>query len=163
MYAELTRKCKKCGVIKAMTEFHKNGYRRKDGTSGLRHDCKSCSHKIHDAYVTNNRSKINADRRDAYHNLLTGVKAKITESGLRMRYNLTMEQYNKLLLRQDNKCAICKSDQNNMPRKFDVDHCHKSGKIRGLLCIRCNRGIGLLKDDPKILRSALRYLAKSKN
>lgn len=69
-------------------------------------------------------------------------------------YNITQEEYVKLVEKQKNKCLVCKEVQ----KQFHIDHCHKTGKIRGLLCGKCNRGIGMLKEDPKILLSAINYL-----
>ena len=77
---------------------------------------------------------------------------------------VTEEDFNILLKQQENKCAICKKDhdtyrsntQNN--RRFAVDHDHKTGKIRGLLCDKCNRGIGYFKDSEQLLLNAIKYL-----
>ena len=74
---------------------------------------------------------------------------------------ITIEEYNILLKKQKGKCAICKIDKDPIGRKFAVDHQHKSGKIRGLLCGNCNRGIGLLQDDPKIILQAFKYVEKN--
>lgn len=71
-------------------------------------------------------------------------------------YGIAVEVYDILYRRQQGKCAICL----NPPKKHRlcVDHCHKTGKIRGLLCRRCNAGLGLLQDSKKIIRRALKYL-----
>lgn len=85
----------------------------------------------------------------------------------RMRYNsfgITRDEYNLMLSEQDNKCSICeidmdeyvKTSQNN--KVFSVDHCHTTGKIRGLLCCKCNRGLGYFKDNPDFLIRASNYL-----
>lgn len=162
MYAELTRRCIFCDVIKPIEEFHRNGARRKDGTSGPRTDCKACSTEVHRRYVEKNKDRINEKRRKNYQNLLTGIKLKVSRAGVRTRYNLSDDQYRKMLQRQKGRCAICHVSQDAARRRFDVDHCHKTGIIRGLLCIRCNRGIGLLRDDFTIIKRAMRYLKKSK-
>lgn len=73
---------------------------------------------------------------------------------LRVRYGLSYEDYEELLVKQDGKCAIC-----NRIRKLHVDHCHDTGRVRGLLCNNCNCGIGNLQDDPKIIKKALEYLS----
>lgn len=79
------------------------------------------------------------------------------------RYGLTKEQYLEMLAAQGGGCAICGSTNgsNKNPKVLCVDHCHDSGKVRGLLCDACNRGIGCLKDDPGIVRKALLYLEAS--
>lgn len=74
------------------------------------------------------------------------------------RYRISQEAYCLLLESQDGECAICRT-------KIDldscrIDHCHETGEVRGLLCVSCNTGIGLLKDSPEVLMSAARYLQK---
>ena len=83
------------------------------------------------------------------------------------RYNITPEQYDEMLIIQDNKCAICgqtESATHNTSKKVQrlaVDHCHKTGKVRGILCQDCNRGLGKFKDDIGRLENAIKYLQKS--
>ncbi len=73
-------------------------------------------------------------------------------------YGLSELHYMMLKEAQDNCCAIC---NRSLPHnKEDVDHDHKTGKVRGLLCHNCNIGIGLFQDDPKILDKAAAYLRK---
>ena len=57
-------------------------------------------------------------------------------------------------------CMICGITEEELGRSLDVDHCHSSGKVRGLLCRNCNSGIGMLKDDVEIIKSAMKYLEK---
>lgn len=76
-------------------------------------------------------------------------------------YGLDLKDYEKMLKAQNYKCAICGSPPpNNRKTRLAIDHCHTSGKVRGLLCDRCNRSIGLLKDDVSVLESAIKYLTK---
>lgn len=83
---------------------------------------------------------------------------------IKHKYGLTIGDFMKMAERQAFRCAIClrpESDmikQRNVRRMLSVDHDHKTGKPRGLLCRNCNQGIGHLKDDPYIVASALRYL-----
>ena len=75
-------------------------------------------------------------------------------------YNLTESDYEKLLVIQNGVCAICrKSDPTG--QRLAVDHCHATNKIRGLLCCKCNRGIGFFDDEPMRIRAAADYLEKS--
>lgn len=55
-------------------------------------------------------------------------------------------------------CDICGRAENGQWESLNIDHCHKSGNFRGMLCSKCNKGIGLLRDDPEILRKAIIYL-----
>lgn len=81
---------------------------------------------------------------------------------LRQTYGITFEEVNILLLKQENKCAICKIDLNTLPpREINIDHCHKTGKVRGILCSQCNTGIGSLKDDIILLKASINYLEEN--
>lgn len=70
-------------------------------------------------------------------------------------YGITPEQYTAMAEAQSGRCAICSIKPN---RELDIDHCHKTGKVRGLLCSNCNKAIGSFKDNTDILMSAIRYL-----
>lgn len=76
------------------------------------------------------------------------------------KFGITLNDYNVMFKKQKGVCAICKQPETVKNYFLAVDHCHKTGKVRGLLCLRCNRGIGLLKDDYEILKSATKYLKK---
>lgn len=71
------------------------------------------------------------------------------------RYGITVDQYKEMLEKQKNLCAICKKSKEE---KLSVDHCHKTKKVRGLLCGSCNRGLGMFMDDIDLLRNAIEYL-----
>lgn len=77
------------------------------------------------------------------------------------RYGITLKDYERLVAQQKFRCEICE-----MPEKEDiygvlrVDHCHKTGKVRGLLCNGCNRALGMVKDKPEVLISAAAYLRR---
>jgi hypothetical protein len=79
------------------------------------------------------------------------------ESDRRRSYGVEPERLNEMLRAQGNKCAICLE---NLAGKygFHVDHNHKTGAIRDLLCGKCNRGLGHFKDNPLLLREAANYL-----
>jgi hypothetical protein len=82
---------------------------------------------------------------------------------LRVQYGLTVEAYDEMLRRQGGGCAFCKRAEPGWSRArskrgLTVDHDHETGHVRGLLCNPCNRGIGLLGDDPAVLEAAARYL-----
>lgn len=84
---------------------------------------------------------------------------KSREGAWRRRYGITREDYNKLAEEQFNMCAICHSPTVGRNHKyFHVDHNHTTGKVRGLLCDLCNRGLGYFKDDSFLLERASRYL-----
>ena len=93
--------------------------------------------------------KMTADERAEYH--------------LKKRYKITLEQWKEMFELQDHKCKTCGSEissvtGNNDKTRGVVDHCHTTGKIRGLLCHHCNRALGLIKDDKNILKNLIKYL-----
>ncbi len=72
----------------------------------------------------------------------------------------THEQYTKLKLEQLGCCKICNKHESEFKIGLAADHCHKTGTVRGLLCSSCNRALGLFKDSPDLLISAIRYLSQ---
>ena len=79
---------------------------------------------------------------------------------LKQKYGITLEQYQNLLDKQQNRCAICKIDKNLTRKRFCVDHCHITGTVRGLLCTPCNTLLGRSKDNIELLTSAISYLKR---
>ncbi len=76
------------------------------------------------------------------------------------KFGITLEDYQRLFEKQGGVCAICKQPETEARRTLAVDHCHNSNIVRGLLCGKCNKGIGLLRDDVEILKSAIEYLTR---
>lgn len=76
---------------------------------------------------------------------------------LKKNYNLSIEEYNFMLVKQNYSCKICNKDFMDKIIPY-VDHCHKTGKVRGLLCITCNTGLGMANDDIRILNNMINYL-----
>lgn len=74
------------------------------------------------------------------------------------RYRLTPEDYDRMVLEQQGNCKICGIHQDDLKLNLHVDHCHTTGKIRGLLCENCNRGLGMFKDNQDLLQKAKEYL-----
>lgn len=79
-------------------------------------------------------------------------------SWLKTKYNITVNDYNKLFEKQEGKCAICGAHQINFKKALAVDHDHETGKIRGLICFNCNIMLGQAKDNINILKNAINYL-----
>jgi hypothetical protein len=90
-----------------------------------------------------------------YRQSQTGKKVT-RKSELKIKYNLTLEQYEKMMQSQNGFCLLCGGQGGK--KALCVDHCHVTGKIRGLLCDLCNRGLGYFKDNPKTLQNAIKYL-----
>jgi len=78
-----------------------------------------------------------------------------------LKYGITEETLEQAKKKQRNKCGICKIDIDESSRDFHIDHDHATGKFRGLLCFRCNLGLGLFKDNSMFLRKAVKYLKKN--
>ncbi|MDE2031370.1 MAG: endonuclease VII domain-containing protein [Patescibacteria group bacterium] len=81
------------------------------------------------------------------------------------KFGLTFNDYNRLFENQNGACAICKTTNpkgRGKTRTLAVDHCHKSGKIRALLCNSCNGALGMVKDNVQILKDMINYLEKHK-
>lgn len=113
-----------------------------------------CSEGCH-AQATARQRSLSAKRFRARH----PEKAKAISRGtvLRMLYGLSVEQYEAMLKDQGAACAIC-GKTNRSGRRLSVDHDHATGAIRGLLCAKCNQGLGLLQDSPELLGAAAAYL-----
>lgn len=95
------------------------------------------------------------------------VKERLTTKEFRDKkklknYGLTFDEYMGMVSKQNNRCAICGEKQplhiNN--GELNIDHDHSTGKVRGLLCNHCNTGIGMMKDDVKRMKAAIKYLGK---
>ena len=131
--------CSKCKQIKSYDDFSVSARNR----SGRMSDCKSCR---------------NAHRK-ATHDPL-----RARGYNLRRNYQLTNEQYELRSQSQDNACAICLMHVSAMPLHknqlgyLHVDHDHKTGVVRGLLCTHCNTALGYVREDPIIVHALLAYL-----
>lgn len=103
---------------------------------------------------TNVRVDVRPDGRKRYR-----CKACYRAESVLRNYGLTVDQYEQMLIDHENCCAICSAPFGINPRNVHVDHCHTTGKVRGLLCPDCNRGIGLFRDSIEILTRAVNYLS----
>lgn len=92
----------------------------------------------------------------------SGLSPSDWEYNLYKHYRMPAGRYQEMLDEQGGLCAICR-EKCATGRRLAVDHDHDTGKIRGLLCLNCNHGIGKLGDDPKRIRAAADYLAKHKD
>lgn len=99
-----------------------------------------------------NRDKVATYGKTEHH------KEKHRNSTLKRRYDISLNEYNQLLQEQNGCCAICGTTNEQMIKRMHVDHNHTTGKVRGLLCDKCNRGLGFFNDDASQLKKALEYL-----
>ena len=133
---ETQRKCKKCNEEKPISSFVKN----KRCLEGRTYECTSCRNEYMGGIY----------KQETYN-----TKRKHL---LKKNYGMTLEDYNKMWIEQSGKCAICGKHEQELDTVLCVDHCHTTGKVRGLLCSKCNAGIGLLQDDFNVVLSAAKYL-----
>ena len=146
------KRCKKCNELKSLQEFHKHKLTK----DGLRGECKNCR-RARDRIYRHTPAGRAASRRSNKKQLEKGNTAKaVLKYGLR-RFGLTLDDYDLLSIKQDYVCAIC-GNINSNGRRLSVDHDHKTEKVRGLLCLKCNSLLGFVKDDIKILKQAIKYL-----
>ena len=91
---------------------------------------------------------------------------KVRDRKLKDAYGIGLEEYTCLLKKQKGKCAICRMAEHvlfrGQPYRLSVDHCHKTGKVRGLLCRSCNHGLGHFRDRPSLLVRAVEYLRRGR-
>lgn len=132
------RVCCVCGVQKFDSQFHID----KRKPLGLTYSCRDCGNK---------RTK------KFYH---SKPKERRKSEWLKYAYGITLEQYNEAFVFQNGKCAFCEKSSDD-PKGLVVDHCHKTGTFRHLLCSPCNMAFGLLKESEKTISKMLDFLKKS--
>lgn len=179
------KKCKSCLENK---ELIYNFYKR-SSTGGYYHICNECrksptyqKSKKEEmiALLQNNEKRCNNCNEikilDKYHNDVrssggksgvckscVGIKTSenkflIKNTRLQREYGITLEDYNQMYIKINGSCEIC----NKFFKILSVDHCHETGQVRGLLCQKCNSGLGILGDNITSIENALLYLKKSK-
>lgn len=131
--------CTKCKQSKTHAEFHLDSSK----LDGLYSSCKEC-HRKHKS----NHKKI--DRK------IDPSKYKARK--LKERYGISLEDYNNLLEKQEHKCIICEKHESEFGVSLAVDHCHKTGIVRGLLCFKCNTRVGHVETNPKEFSRIFQYL-----
>lgn len=133
----MTKVCSRCKQDKEHDQFYKNKF----GKLGLHHYCKLChsvqSKKSYNYEKSKNRLVLN-------------------------KYKLSVTQVEELYISQNKKCKICNIEHKMVSKHkgLYIDHCHKTGKVRGLLCANCNRLLGICNDNIDILKSSILYLTE---
>lgn len=79
---------------------------------------------------------------------------------LKVKFGITIDDYNKMLESQDYKCGICERHMTEFNKNLGVDHNHKTGDIRGLLCQFCNTGLGLFREDLNLIKKVCNYIER---
>lgn len=101
-----------------------------------------------------NKEKIDQRAKDWYNN----NKDRYRNRSMLRKYGIDLFQYNLMRELQQYRCAICGQGEESLKNGLVVDHCHKTGKVRKLLCTTCNTALGMFKENPMILQSAVEYI-----
>ena len=133
--------CKQCGS----TERYNNG------------NCKPCNDLKSASYYSKNSDRLKRLAKE-YKQAHPECNRKWE---LKNKYGMSIEEYDRLLEAQGGRCFLCLVEKCQSGRRFAVDHCHKTNKIRGLLCLHCNKALGLFRDNPDVLRRAAAYVELS--
>jgi hypothetical protein len=126
--------CKVCHQVKSIENF---GIEVVNSRKYVRNQCKPCRYKLHKSSPSS--------------------KERSREAKLKRKYGIDLEIYQNMKNTQNNRCAICESPEEN--RVLNVDHCHSSGKVRQLLCSRCNLVLGQAGDNISLLEKCILYLS----
>ncbi len=148
--SDTTKRCPRCTKVKPLDEFSKRPSGKPKGY------CKQCE----SAYQAQHAAT------DEGREQLRLARGRWNEANygyfLNYRYGITIDDYMAMVRKQGDRCAIFKTtDPGGGNGRWCVDHCHDTGKVRGLLCVNCNRGIGNLQHDSATLRAALAYLGET--
>lgn len=130
--------------------------------------CKDCRREDHKKTYEANKDKYKMKAKDWLKNnpekykeyqkaSRLNRKPKARDYYLRRRFGITLETFEQMSAEQNHTCKICGQKELTY-KNLNVDHCHETGKIRGLLCTSCNTALGLLKDNLQNLQNAIRYL-----
>ena len=174
------KKCSVCKNIFSLDQFRKDSSRK----DGLHCTCNTCNIEIQRRWYVNNKEKAKKKANVSYHlnKEKISVRRKLDRKlnpdkyrqAAKKQYkphkskeyswknagilDMTIERYNELLNSQNNKCAICNELSTNFKKALSVDHNHKTGKVRGILCDNCNRALGYLKESEQIIINLLNYV-----
>lgn len=172
-----TKTCRTCRARKSVRFFWEHsGFK-----DGYYKDCKVCHVKLNterrrrnpEKYRTysreyQRRARANPETRKRYRETVKKWEVKNRERHLasvrarrlRTKYGLTPDAYDQMVAAQNGRCLICADLPRGRWKRLHIDHCHKTNRIRGLLCVGCNRAIGYLSDDPKRARALAAYLER---
>ena len=153
------KKCTKCGKTKRESEF----YKAKDRKSGFQAWCKMCCSTYRKSYANKPENRKKLVQYAAKRGATRKGKLEQRRKTIKHKYGITLKDYDQMLETQNGACAIChrfetRCHQNGSVKRLAIDHNHKTGKVRGLLCEKCNHALGLLGDTKEVLLRAALYL-----
>lgn len=162
-----TKFCFKCKKEISLEDF----YKHKGHKDGLMSSCKKCTNKTNKynykkykdkrlewakQYRLGHKEELKKWGKDWYKK----NKDRVKNYALMQKYGITLDDYNTIFMEQSGCCIICGKHQSEMAHALAVDHSHKSGQVRGLLCDGCNVVLGYVNDDISILKRMVSYLEK---
>ena len=145
------KRCYNCTNTKSISDFHK-------GAS----QCKDCAKVYAKEYREKNYTKVREVQKASYQKYQEKYKKRADVRRIERDYGLSEEDYQALIKKQNNRCAICDKTGGFGLEKLVIDHCHKSGKVRGMLCRLCNTSLGGFRDNEEQLMNAIYYLRRTK-
>lgn len=149
---ELEFFCRSCSELKHIDRASRRvrlGLRKYDR-------CLDCELKAQSKARLSNKEKISSRRKALY----THTRDRVRDLNLRRTYGITSAEWDEMFASQNHRCAICWIDHPR-GRGWQTDHCHESGRVRGILCHHCNSLLGHAREAPDILTSAVRYLCRN--
>ena len=160
-------KCKECGsidnLIKGKNLCQSCKYKKTINKNPNHNKDKYKRELEKDTKYNKNHYNKSRDRRMSYSkNHYNNNKDIHRNYSLNKLYGISLEEYNNKLIEQDFKCKICGTHISNLTKNLFVDHNHSNGKIRGLLCHKCNSGLGMFNENINTLTKAISYLKDNK-
>jgi len=169
-----TKICTKCGIEKPINEFpigckrgnkayHKSYCKVCDGKRSrayYQEHKEQCRKKHYEYYKENREVLLARDKKDYYSNPLRKLKKSLSKirKSTGLTINELVDYYNTQFEKQQGQCAICGVHISKLSTRFHIDHNHKTGELRQLLCSNCNSGIGNLRDSSELCQRAFQYL-----
>jgi len=154
------RKCSRCGKEQPETEkYFRKCRNKKNELKWFSRICRECNTQYSVEYGKKHQTHKKESVRE-YHKEYDKIHFDRHKDGyLKKMYGITLDQFKDLLMLQENKCAICGELNGQKGKKhFAVDHDHENDKIRGILCNKCNRGLGYFNDNIELLTKSINYL-----
>lgn len=145
LFETTEQKCSRCDMVKPIDNFVKDRFSK----TGRRNFCKECKNKRDSIY----RPLWKEKHKERYRERDIWIHRK-------RKFGVNKEKYYLMLSSQKGSCAICKISfpEETAHRNIHIDHNHKTGEVRGLLCMKCNNGLGAFKDNITLLKMAAVYL-----
>ena len=134
--------CSRCSLELSTTEFHKSSKTR----DGRHRWCKKCANAWRREYYARDevyRRKVRAKNRHCYFKNKVGHNRRARASEIKRTYGITFDDYQRIFQEQGERCGLCQRTEPMGRGDWHIDHCHKSGRIRGVLCHHCNMRLGV--------------------